>query len=406
MRYRFGHCELRTDSRELVVDGAIRSVEPQVFDLLCLLASRAGHVVSHDELMEIVWGGRIVSDSAVSARISAARVAVDDDGTTQRIIKTVQRRGFRLACEVVAEATSQTRDAGFGARHSQEVRFCRSRDGTHIAYAATGSGYPLVKAGHWLTHLEYDWHSPIWRPFLDRLSSDFRVIRYDQRGNGLSDWEVETFSLDRFVDDLEAVTDAAGLDRFALYGTSQGAPIALAYARRFPERVSHLILQGGYKEGRLVRASEAERASGDALLTLIRHGWGKPGSALVKAFASLFVPDGTKEEIDALAELQRITASPQNAARIREAVDHFDVGPFLGDIRVPTLVLHARNDGVQPLDQGRALAAGITNAQFVLLESANHVVLPHEPAWAAMFDAIARFISVPASRAEAETAPH
>lgn len=384
----------------MIVDGEVRSVEPQVFDLICHFAGNAGRLISHDELIEEIWAGRIVSDSAISARISAARSALGDDGTRQRYIKTVPRRGFRFLDEVhvddeaVAEPPSAKPTPPVPGNVRQQVQFCRSADGTRIAYALTGSGYPLVKAGHWLTHLDYDWHSPIWRPFLDRLGQTFRVVRYDQRGNGLSDWDIDDLSLDRFVEDLEAVVDGAGLERFALYGTSQGAPIAIAYACRFPERVSHLVLHGGYQSGRLVRSSESERASGDAILTLIRNGWGKEGSPFLKMFAAMFLPDGTQEAVDTLTELQRRTTSAENAARIREAVDRFDVRSILARVGVPTLVLHARSDGVHPLDQGRKLAAGIPGAEFVMLESSNHVILDHEPAWDTLFDAFADFIRI------------
>lgn len=422
--YRFGDCELALATRELRVGGASRPVEPQVFDLLLCLVKAGARVVSRDELVAEVWRGRIVSDSAISARISAARTAIGDDGTAQRWIRTVPRRGFRFAGDV---QTVPARDAGAHAHaqaHAQaedhteahaeahaeaaadgrqatatpvdahqRVRFCRSADGTRIAWGAIGAGYPLVKSGHWLTHLEHDWHSPIWRPILDELGRRFRVTRYDQRGNGLSEWEVADFSLDRFVEDLEAVVDAAQLERFALYGTSQGAAIAIAYAIRHPDRVSHLILQGGFARGRLRRGSDAEREQGEAMLTLIRHGWGRPGSVFVRAFASMFVPGATREQLDSLVELQLRTTSPENAARLRAAVDRFDVSDLLAGVQMPTLVLHCRDDAIQPVDQGRELASGIPGAEFVLLESANHVLLPGETAWRELFDEMGRFVA-------------
>lgn len=261
-----------------------------------------------------------------------------------------------------------------------------------MAYATSGTGYPLVKAGTWLTHLEHDWRSPIWRPFLDKLNQRFQVVRYDQRGNGLSDWEVADFSLESFVCDLEAVVDAARLERFALYGTSQGAPIAIAYAARHPERVSHLVLHGGYEKGRLVRDAESDRAQGEAIITLIRHGWGKRGSPFINAFATLFIPGGTREQVESLVDLQRRTTSPENAALIRSAVDRFDVSGLVESVDVPTLVMHARDDGIQPLEQGRQLASRIPQAEFVMLESGNHVILPQEQAWPILFDEIARFV--------------
>lgn len=401
MRYRFGNCELAPGTHELIVDGKPRPVEPQVFDLLHLLVRQAERLVPYDELIAEIWDSRIVSDSAISARLSAVRAAIGDDGARQQFIKTVARRGVRFvgSVETVTEVPKpdhsrrERADADY-----QHVKFCHSRDGTRIAYATTGSGHALVKAGHWLTHLEYDWRSPLWRPFLNELNGHMRVTRYDQRGNGLSDWSVQDFSLENFVEDLEAVVDAAGLERFALYGTSQGAAIAIAYACRHPDLVSHLILHGGYQKGRLVRTSASERAEGEAILTLIRYGWGRPGSPFIKAFSSMFIPDGTREEIDSLAELQKLTTSPENAALLREAVDRFDVSGLLEHVKCPTLVFHARDDGVHPLDQGRKLAAGIRGAEFVMLESANHVILSHEPAWSVLFDTMMRFIESTGSR--------
>lgn len=402
MRYRFGPFVLAPQTRELLAAGVARPIEPQVFDLLHHLVRQRERVVATDELIAAVWNGRFVSESAVSARISAARAAIGDDGKRQQWIRTVAKRGFRfvgpveeLASPPAEPSPAESAPAESTGPGRQSVAFCRSADGTRIAHASSGSGYPLVKAGHWLTHLEHDWHSPIWRPFLDRLNRRFRVVRYDQRGNGLSEWEVSDFSLERFVDDLEAVVEASGLERFALYGTSQGAPVAAAYASRHPGRVSHLVLHGGYEKGRLVRASESEREQAQAILTLMRNGWGRADSPFIDAFATMFIPGGSREQIASLVDLQRRTTSPHNAAAIRAAVDGFDVSFLLAAIRSPTLVIHARDDGVQPLDQAYRLATRIAGASFLMLDSRNHVILPQEPAWEALFTALAGFILDP-----------
>lgn len=394
MAYRFGGFVLVPESRELFEHGQARAIEPQVFDLLLHLVRERQRVVGSDELIAAIWNGRIVSDSAIAARISAARAAIDDDGKQQRWIKTLPRRGFRFvgAVEDAGAAGAATPAPAPNPDDRQRVAFCRSADGTRIAYATSGCGYPLIKAGHWLTHLEHDWTSPIWRPFLDRLNRQFEVVRYDQRGNGLSEWNTTDFSLERFVEDLEAVVEASGFERFALYGTSQGAPIAIAYASRHPDKVSHLILHGGYGQGRLVRLPRSDREQGEAILTLIRHGWGKANSAFIHAFATMFIPGGTREQLDSLVELQRRTTSPENAVAIRSAVDGFDVADHLGRIRVPALVIHARDDAVQPLEQGYLLAAGIPGAEFLMLESRNHVILPEEAAWGVLFDGFQRFV--------------
>lgn len=389
MKYRFGDCELCTTSFSLARNGVPCDVEPQVLELLHVLAERAGALVSHDELIETVWGGRIVSDSAISARISAARAAIGDDGTRQQWIRTVPRRGFRFVGEVEIYD-----EANAGRTESrQEVHFCKSRDGATIAYARSGEGPVFVRAGHWLTHIEHDWRSPVWRPILDEMGRRFTLLRYDQRGNGLSDREVQDLTLDAFVDDLEAVIDAAGLERFILYGTSQGAPVAIAYAVRHPERLSHLVLHGGYAIGRRLRESPQEQEMAAALLTLIRQGWGQPGMTLIHAFASLFIPNSDTEQLNSLAELQRVTATPEMAVRLRQAVDEFDVSHLLEQVSVPTLVIHAREDAVHPLDQGRQLATGIPGAKFVELDSVNHVILPHEPAWKVLFEEVEWFTS-------------
>jgi len=394
MRYRFGQFELVPGTRELRAAGQARPVEPQVFDLLQHLIEARDRVVTQDELIAAIWNGRLVSDAAISARISAARAAIGDDGKRQQWIRTIPRRGVRFVGDVASDAVGEAapRSSPSQAAANQHIAFCRSPDGTRIAYATSGQGYPLVKAGHWLTHLDHDWKSPIWRPFLDRLDAAFRVVRYDQRGNGLSDWDVAEFSLDRFVEDLAAVVDAAGLERFALYGTSQGAPISIAYACRYPARVSHLVLHGGFERGRLLRVKESERQQAEAIITLMRHGWGKAGSAFLDAFAAFFIPDGTREQIDSLVELQGSTTSAENAIAIRTAVDRLDVGDLVERVKVPTLVVHARGDSVQPLDQGKQLATRIPGAEFVLLEGRNHVLLPQEPAWEVFFPQLERFI--------------
>lgn len=401
MRYRFAGCDLDVDRHVFRAAGQPVPLEPQVFDLLVLLAQNPGRLITRDELVASVWHGQIVGESTITARISAARKAVGDSGERQSVIATVPRRGIKLVAEVeiiegaVVPPVNEAVVAPSKMRSQpqrQRIQFCGSRDGTRIAFASHGVGYPLVRAGHWLTHLEHDWSSPIWRPHLDELARSFAVTRYDQRGNGLSDWEASEFTLDRFVEDLEAVVDKAGLGRFALYGMSQGAPVAVAYAARHPDRVTHLVLHGGYLQGRAIRGDEHERERGKALLTLIRHGWGDPDGPFVQAFAALMVPDGTREQIQYLTALQRMTTTPENAAALRAAFDGFEVTHLVPAVEAPTLVLHARSDGVQPRDEGRKLAAGIKDAEFVMLESRNHVILPHEPAFEVVHAELRRFV--------------
>ena len=401
MKYQFADCLIDLATQELHRNGEAVSVEPQVFELLVFLVENREKLVSYDELITSVWRGRVVSDSAIAARISAARKAMGDNGKKQSVIKTVSRKGFKFLPPVriipdpvlLLSGNRMAMEERHLAPGFQQVRFCQSTDGTNIAFALTGSGIPLLRTGHWLTHLEHDWQSPIWRPLLDELGQRFEVVRYDQRGNGLSDWDVQDFSFERFGEDLEAVVEAAGLDRFVLYATSQGVPVAVKYATQNPQRVSHLVLHGGYVTGRLARQDKAEIEQGQAILTLIKHGWGLAGSPFLKSFSAMYIPDSTGEQMDSLAELQKLTTNADNALALRKAVDNFDVSELLARVNVKTLVMHARNDGVHPLEQGRLLASGISGSEFVMLESANHALLPQERAWPRFFLELDRFVN-------------
>jgi len=293
--------------------------------------------------------------------------------------------------EAVEDAPEVAPPATVGA--DQEIRFCRSADGVQIAYSRIGQGPPLVKTGNWLTHLEKDLESPIWRHLYQELARDHSLIRYDARGNGLSDWDVEEMSFEAFVNDLEAVVDAAGVERFALFGLSQGCSVAVAYAVRHPERVSHLVLYGGFAQGRSRRArNDAERQEAEAMITLVRVGWGKENPAFRQLFTSQFIPGGTKEQEDWYNELQRASASPESAARNLEVSGQIDVTDLLPQVSVPTIVLHAREDARVPFEAGRRMAAGIPGARFVPLQSRNHLILEDEPAFARFIDEIRTFL--------------
>ena len=275
----------------------------------------------------------------------------------------------------------------------QRLRFCNAPDGTRIAISSIGSGPPLLRAAHWLSHVEHDLHSPVWRPWLTELSRDHHYICYDQRGCGLSDSAVADFSLDAWVGDLEAVVDSLGLRRFPLIGMSQGGAVAIAYAVRHPEKVSHLVLQGAYARGALQRAtSDAERLEAETLVNLIRLGWGRNNAAFRQVFTNQFIPGGTPAQHQWWNELERLTASPENAARTLEAFHRVDVTELARQLRVPTLVLHARGDARVPFDEGLRLAALIPGARFVPLDSDNHVLLDSESAWPAFLDELRAFL--------------
>jgi DNA-binding SARP family transcriptional activator/pimeloyl-ACP methyl ester carboxylesterase len=275
----------------------------------------------------------------------------------------------------------------------QEIRFCAARDGVRIAYATVGEGPPLVKTANWLNHLEHDWESPIWRHVFRGLAGDRRLIRYDARGNGLSDWDVEEISFEAYVGDLESVVDAAGVKRFPLLGISQGCAISIEYAVRHPERVTRLVLHGGYATGWRIDADAAEIARREALQTLILHGWGQDNPAFRQVFTSAFIPEGTPEQFHWMNELQRISISPENALRLQEALGTVDIRDRLALVRVPTLVLHSRGDGRIPYAKGRALAGGIPHARFVTLESRNHLILEHEPEFPHFLAAVRSFLA-------------
>ena len=274
----------------------------------------------------------------------------------------------------------------------QEVRYCRAPDGVRLAYATSGQGEPLVKTANWMNHLAYDWDSPIWHPFLFGLSKRHQLIRYDARGNGLSDWDVAELSLDAWVSDLETVVEAAGLKQFPLLGISQGCAISIAYAVRHPERVSHLILLGGFALGASMRMPQ-EATKREALTTLVRLEWGVDSPTIRQLFAASIIPDATKEQMDSFNELQRRTTSAECAARYLETTGEIDVTGLLSQVRVPTLVMHARGDVQVPLEAGRQMSAGIPGARFVVLQGNNHLLLEQDPAMQRFFEEINLFLA-------------
>ena len=394
MLWFFEDSVLDPDRRELRCKGRLVAVEPQVFDLLVFLLRHRDRVVSKDDLIAGVWDGRIVSDSTLASRINAARRAVGDSGEEQRLIRTAARKGVRFVGAVREGQVPTELPAPVPAPvRNQEVTFCRTADGINLALAVLGAGAPLIKVANWLTHIEYDWESPIWSPLLQHLAERCRLIRYDGRGNGLADRDVADISFDAFVRDLETVVEATRVDRAALLGISQGAAVAIAYAVLHPERVSRLILFGGYAQGRNKRGSTADAEMAAAFLAIMRHGWGDEHSAFMKAFSSVFFPNGSPQQIKWLVDLQRVTTSPENAVRIRNACDDIDVVAMLPKVRVPTLVIHCRHDNVAPFEQGRLIARSIPQARLVTLESDNHVVLAGEPAWPRLVDEIGAFLA-------------
>jgi pimeloyl-ACP methyl ester carboxylesterase len=273
-----------------------------------------------------------------------------------------------------------------------KVRFVRSPDGTRLAYSVSGSGPPIVKTAHWLTHLDKDWDSPLWGHWLRGFARDNTLLRYDERGCGLSDRTVDDVSLDAFVMDLETVVDAAGLERFALLGASQGGPVSVAYAVKHPERVSALVLYGSYARGWAMRRDDDILRQEKAMLELIRTGWGKDTEAFRGLYASLFIPDAKTDERQSFVDMARESTSPDMGAKLIESFSHIDVTDLLPQVRVPTLVLHVRGDTRISIGNGRELASGIPGAEFVPIEGRNHILLAGDSGLKEFFAATQEFL--------------
>lgn len=347
-----------------------------------------------------------------SARIWASEEPFSRSAATH-LLTTLQRFGESAeASRCAAEYAERFRKAGVaweppadGSQNAspansarqlqarQKIQFCMAEDSVRIAYASVGEGPPIVKAANWLSHLELDWDAPIWSPLFRRLAKGYRLIRYDERGNGLSDWDVDDLSFEAFVTDLETVVDATQLDQFALLGISQGAAVSIEYAIRHPERVSKLILFGGYPAGWRIDASPEAIREREAVMTLVASGWGQDNPAYRQIFSSTFMPSATADELQWFNEFQRATTSPANAVRFLSAFGDIDVRQRLAQLKVPTLVIHSRGDQRIPLQTGLDMAATIPNAEFVGLESDNHLLLGRESASIEFITAIREFLS-------------
>jgi pimeloyl-ACP methyl ester carboxylesterase len=396
--YQFADCELDTDLYELRRAGTPVALQRQVFDVLAFLVQHADRLVSKEELLDHIWPGKYITEGALNSRLMAARRAIGDDGERQRYIATVHRRGYRFVEQVTVAPPDEPATAKPTTAQSspldQTIGFCTTDDGVTLAYATSGSGTPIIKAANWLSHLEFDWDSPVWRHWMHELARERQLIRYDERGCGLSDWDVRDLSFDAWVRDLEAIVDATGVQRFALFGMSQGAAVAIKHAVMHPERVTHLVLYGSYARGWSHRApTRAEQREREALLTLTREGWGRDNPAYRQIFASYFIPGADLEQIRWFNDLCRLSTSPENAVRFIEEFARVDVDDLLPRVSVPTLVVHATGDTRAPFEEGRRIASRIPGAKFVPVDSQNHILLEHEPAWRAFGVELERFLS-------------
>jgi len=407
MIFDLGDCELDVGRYELRRGDRVEHVEPQVFDLLVQLVENRERIVTKDEIFATIWKDRIVSDATLSTRINAARRALGDDGRAQRLIKTIPRRGFRYIGEAVVAASAPESELRSGrspvvrseqpdppsvATPHQEIHFHTTADGTALAYSMMGDGLPIVKAANWMNHLEYEINHPPWQVWWSMLAEQHRLIRYDQRGNGLSAAGLDQATFETLVGDLESLVDGIGLQRFALLGISQGCAISTAYVVRHPERVSHMILYGGYVQGWRYRG-EAESRRGEAFSTLIEQGWGQDDPAYRQLFASMFMPEARPAEMTAFNEMQRIAVSARNAVSLHELFGAIDVSALLPRVTTPTLVMHCENDARAPFNQGRVFAAGIPNSRFLPLPGRNHILQPGEPAWDRFFPELFAFLA-------------
>lgn len=393
----FDEFTLDTEGYELRQGDVAIRVEPQVFDVLVKLVENHHRCVTKEELFNSVWGGRFVGEAALSSRIMAARKALGDDGESQRYIRTVRGRGYQFVGTLSDTAPRDEEPLEIEVPPlRQHIRFCYAADGVRLAYAATGDGPPLVRAANWMTHLGYDIESPVWQHWVRDLSAHHRLIRYDERGCGLSDWSARDFTFQDWVEDLASVVDALELERFPLLGVSQGGAVAVAYAAKHPDRVSKLVLCGAYARGRAVRAvGEEELRAADLDRELARVGWGRDDPAFRQVFAAQFLPEGSRADWDAFDQLQRRTTDAQNAVRFLDQFAQIDVLDVAGQVECPTLVMHAQDDLRVPMRFGEELAMLIPQSRFVALPSNNHLLTGTEPAWAIFCHELEAFLAEP-----------
>jgi pimeloyl-ACP methyl ester carboxylesterase/DNA-binding winged helix-turn-helix (wHTH) protein len=391
--YRFGPFHLDVRERRLSRGVEVIPLRLKVFETLHVLVQHAGRLVTKQTLLETLWPETAVEENNLNHNVSVLRKALGERATGQRYIETVPRVGYRFVAPVEAVVPQAPPSTSSAARARQEIRYCTTSDGVRLAYAASGNGPPLVKASNWLTHLDFEWGSPIWRHWYAALSVHHRLVRYDERGNGMSQRDVPDVSFETWVRDLETVVDAAGLDRFPLLGISRGGPIAIAYAVKHPERVTHLVLYGAFAAGLNHVGQPHELEARRALVSLMRLGWGLSNPAFCKTFTCRFIPEATPEHERWLDELQRVSTSPENAARLMERDDDLDVRPLLSQVKTPTLVIHCDRDRAVSPPEGRLLAAGIPDARYISLPSANHLLLEEEPAWSLLLEELGSFLN-------------
>jgi pimeloyl-ACP methyl ester carboxylesterase len=283
-------------------------------------------------------------------------------------------------------------DQGIGISDQKAVRYCSSADGASIAYTQTGEGYPMVAVGSWMTHLQDDWSNPIWGPYIRHLSSKYALVRYDQRGNGMSDWHGIEINFEKMMEDLKAVIGCFEYGKIALYGPSQAAAVSIAYALKHPDRVSHLILFGAYARGRCKRGTSEGINESQAMVTMIRQNWGNENPVARQMMTSLFFPDAKSQEARWFNDFQKRCGPAENIARYREVFDNIDISAHLSDVETPCIVIHSDGDSVAPISEGKYIAARIPGAKMVTVHSSSHMVGEEEPAFQEIMNAIHDFV--------------
>ena len=401
--YLFDRFRLEVRERRLWRDDELVPLRDKVFDTLVLLVQGAGSLQLQRDMIDRLWQDVSVEPNNLQHNISILRKALSGSSVQ---IETVRGRGYRFVGEVRREPADDPKGASKSSSSARggdsskpfAIHFCQTPDEARLAWAELGDGPPIVKAGNWCSHVELDRSSMIFHHFLESLSLSRRLIFYDARGNGLSDHDVPEVSFERWVSDLGTVVDAAGLDRFPLIGISQGASVAAAYAARHPERVTALVLICGLVRGWRVKGLPRVTRHFEALLSLMQSGWGQDSPAFRQIFSTAFFPEASKEELDGFSELQRRSATPENAVRILSTIGDIDLRSEVSKVRAPTLVIHGRNDMVIPFSDGKELASEIPGARFVPLETKNHIPLADDPAWSRMESEIQSFLAAHPSR--------
>jgi DNA-binding winged helix-turn-helix (wHTH) protein/pimeloyl-ACP methyl ester carboxylesterase len=394
--FQFGPFQLDVAERRLLDAGEPVPLRSKVFDTLALLVQNHGRLLRKDELMQKIWPDAVVEENNLDHNISRLRRLLGEGKNGNKFIETVPRQGYRFVADVKPVAAKSTLhklqpiSANVDAP-DPEVKFFTTSDGVRIAYTLGGSGPPLVRAIDWLNHLDFEWKNPFQRQWISRIMKHHTVLRYDQRGSGLSDWTIQDFSFERTVQDLEELIEACGLDQIVLHGGCQGGTAAMAYAARHPERVTKLILVGAFARGWPTPDNMANEQF-NALLTLIRLGWGRDNPAFRQLWTTLFMPDATPAEMDWMNELQRLTSSPENAARMMAEFPRANVLDQLPSIACPTIVMHSRDDAVVSVHESRMIAGRIRGARFVELPSRNHQITPGDPAWSLYVEEFGRFL--------------